>query len=114
MTNAQKAIAAREVAEAGSRTPSARWEAESAILQSLRDLPSIEARSCNIRPHNCGGLLIELQVDVEQSRRGMDHIVDEARSAIWEAMHEHRFAFTFRAIDVPSELLQLKTRRTAR
>jgi hypothetical protein len=50
---------------------------------------------CLSRSAADGSAVLELHFHVRDLRRGREHVLDEARSNIWDALNDHRIAFTF-------------------
>ena len=55
---------------------------------------------CLSRSASDGSAVLELHFHVRDLRRGREHVLEEVRSNVWDALHDHRIAFTFPRTDV--------------
>ena len=68
-------------------------------MAATRETLGAPAPVCLSRSATDGSAVLELQFHVRDLRRGREHVLDEARSNIWDALKDHRIAFTFPAHD---------------
>jgi small-conductance mechanosensitive channel len=68
-------------------------------IAAARETSGTPAPVCLSRSATDGSAVLELQFHVCNLQRGREHVLDEARSNIWDALHDHRIAFTFPAYD---------------
>ena len=68
-------------------------------MAAARETLGTPAPVCLSRSATDGSAVLELQFHVCDLRRGREHVLDEARSNIWDALHDQRIAFTFPAYD---------------
>ena len=68
-------------------------------MAATRETLGTPAPVCLSRSATDGSAVLELHFHVRDLRRGRQHVLDEARSNIWDALNDHRIAFTFPAYD---------------
>jgi small-conductance mechanosensitive channel len=68
-------------------------------VAAARETLGTPAPFCLSRSATDGSAVLELHFHVRDLRRGREHVLDEARSNIWDALHDQRIAFTFPAHD---------------
>ena len=68
-------------------------------MAAARETLGTPAPVCLSRSATDGSAVLELHFHVRDLRRGREHVLDEVRSNIWDALNDHRIAFTFPAYD---------------
>ena len=68
-------------------------------MAATRETLGAPAPVCLSRSATDGSAVLELHFHVRDLRRGREHVLDEARSNIWDALKDRRIAFTFPAYD---------------
>jgi len=69
-------------------------------IAAARETLGAPAPVCLSRLATDGSTVLELHFHVRDLRRGRQHVLDEARSNIWDALNNHRIAFTFPTCDL--------------
>ena len=68
-------------------------------MAAARETLGTPAPVCLSRSATDGSAVLELHFHVRDLRRGREHVLDEVRSNIWDALNDYRIAFTFPAYD---------------
>ena len=68
-------------------------------MAAARETLGTPAPVCLSRSATDGSAVLELHFHVRDLRRGRQHVLDEVRSNIWDALNDQRIAFTFPAYD---------------
>ena len=66
-------------------------------MTAARETLGTPAPVCLSRSATDGSAVLELHFHVRDLRRGREHVLDEVRSNIWDALNDYRIAFTFPA-----------------